>query len=75
MNNNIPPFLVVKDNSVIGIDKSKNRKPMFENEMCKEAGVMATCNACDRIIFEDEKFKKKYKNNGGYCKECEKANV
>jgi len=48
-----------------------NRQPDFENEMCKSVGLYMTCNACDRIIFKDEKFRKQYKKNGGYCSECE----
>lgn len=71
MNENIPPFLVVKDNTVVGISKTE-RKPMYENEMCRVSGLVATCNCCDRIIFEDEKWKKGYIESGGYCKECSK---
>lgn len=63
------PFIAVENNVVVGL-VTTNRKPMYENEMCKSVGLMATCNACDRIIFEDEKWKKEYSNNGGYCKEC-----
>jgi len=46
------------------------RKILFENEMCKSVGLYATCNACDRIIFEDEGWLEEYKEYGGYCKEC-----
>lgn len=66
----LPPPLIIQGNTVVGIS-STNRKPMFENDMCKSVGLMATCNACDRIIYEDEKFKKQYIKNGGYCKECD----
>lgn len=71
MNKNKPPLLVVKNNTIVGISKTK-RKPMYENVMCEVAGLIATCNSCDRIIFEDEKWKKGYVKNGGYCKECSK---
>lgn len=27
---------------------------LFENEMCRTFGLYASCNCCDRIIFEDE---------------------
>lgn len=54
-----------------GIVPFEDRKPMFENDMCKQVGLIATCNACDRVIFEDEKFKTRFKKNGGYCAECD----
>lgn len=63
------PFLEIKDNTVIGLHKT-DRKVMYENQMCKEVGLIAQCNYCDRIIFEDEHYKKQYTTNGGYCKEC-----
>ena len=46
------------------------RKILFENEMCRSVGTMATCNCCDRIIFEDEMTAEEYTANHGYCKEC-----
>ena len=68
-----PPLLIIQDNKIIGIDK-RNRKPAFENDMCKLVGLRATCNSCDRIIFEDENYIKQYQKNGGYCKECNESN-
>lgn len=47
------------------------RTPMFENDMCKSVGLMATCNACERIIYEDEQWKDQYSTNGGYCSDCD----
>lgn len=64
------PFLVLQENKVVGLSNDE-RKPMFENKMTKKVGLMATCNSCDRIIFEDEKWKSQYKKNGGYCKQCQ----
>ena len=43
---------------------------MYENEMAKAVGMMATCNCCDRIIYEDENWHKQYVETGGYCKQC-----
>jgi hypothetical protein len=63
------PLLVIEDNKVKGISFS-DRKPAHENEMCKQVGLMATCNSCDRIIFEDENYMEQYVESGGYCKEC-----
>lgn len=40
-----------------------NKNPMFENEMCRAVGLRATCNSCDRIIWEDES-KEEYINPG-----------
>lgn len=48
----------------------KDRKPMYENPMTKAAGLMATCNACDRIIWQDENWREQYVQSGGYCREC-----
>lgn len=42
---------------------------LFENEMCRTVGLMATCNSCDRIVYADEK--RTYQING-YCPECQK---
>jgi hypothetical protein len=68
----IPPFLLIsEDNKVVGISTSE-RKPMFENEMCEEIGMVATCNGCDRVIFKDEKWKTGYIKNHGYCRQCVK---
>lgn len=64
-----PPFLILSDNKVIGISKTE-RNPMYENDMCKSVGLIATCNCCDRIIFEDENYLNEYIESGGYCKEC-----
>lgn len=47
-----------------------DRKPMYENDFAKSVGMMATCNNCDRIIYEDEEWKDKYIETGGYCREC-----
>lgn len=47
-----------------------DRKPMYENEMCRSVNMMATCNGCDRIIFEDENYLQEYKDSAGHCKEC-----
>ena len=75
MNNLAPitpaPFLIVdtSSNSVVGISTSE-RKPMYENEMTKAVGLIATCNGCDRIIFEDENWKEQYIDSHGYCREC-----
>lgn len=46
------------------------RKPLYENEMCKLEGLRATCNNCDRIIFEDENYLNEYIESGGYCRQC-----
>jgi hypothetical protein len=55
----------------IQIDKPEaERQPMYENEMCRSVGLRATCNSCDRIIFEDENWKEDFSENGGYCPEC-----
>lgn len=43
------------------------RRPLYENIYCKAVGLRASCNACDRIIWEGEKF-----FEGGYCEECAK---
>lgn len=50
--------------------ETSTRKPMYENEMCQSVGLIATCNCCDRIIFEDENYKEQYIESHGYCKEC-----
>lgn len=44
---------------------------MYENAMTESVGMKATCNSCDRIIYEDENWKEQYKENGGYCKDCD----
>jgi len=31
---------------------------------------MASCNGCDRIIFEDENDMPSYTASHGYCREC-----
>lgn len=62
-------FLLVADNKVIGTTTTA-RKPLYENQMCKEVGLIASCNGCDRVIFEDEKWLKQYTSNGGYCSDC-----
>ena len=67
--NTIPPFLLISENTIVGIAKER-RKPMFESFMCESVGLIATCNSCDRIIFEDENYKKEYIASGGYCKQC-----
>ena len=46
---------------------NNTKQPVFENEMCKSVGMWCTCNSCDRIIFEGEKY-----YEGGYCEECAK---
>jgi hypothetical protein len=51
-------------------DKTPRRKPMYENAMAKAVGMMATCNSCDRIIYEDENWLQGYQDSIGYCKEC-----
>lgn len=48
----------------------QQRQPMYENEMCKAVGMIASCNECDRIIFDDENHKEKYTASGGYCSHC-----
>lgn len=63
------PFIAVENNTVIGLVKTK-RQPMYENEMCKAVGLIATCNACERIIFEDENWQQGYTENHGYCRGC-----
>ena len=45
--------------------KTVDKKPVYENEMCKSVGLWASCNACDRIIFEGQKY-----YEGGYCEHC-----
>jgi hypothetical protein len=51
--------------------EKQTRKPMYENEMCEEVGLIAACNSCERIIYEDENDKAEYIEDGrGYCKEC-----
>lgn len=69
----IPPFLMVADNHVLGIAPANERKPMYENEMTKAVGLIATCNGCERIIFEDENYKEQYIASHGYCRECNEA--
>ena len=32
--------------------------------------IPASCNGCDRIIYEDEMNFDQYNDNGGYCPEC-----
>jgi hypothetical protein len=54
-----------------GSTEINGRKILFENEMCRKAGLIATCNSCDRIIFEDENLNNEYQNTG-YCPECNK---
>ena len=51
--------------------KRAERKPAFENDACRHVGLMATCNACDRIIWEDEDWMGRYAENAGYCRECD----
>lgn len=65
-----PPPLIISNNKVIGIG-NWDRKPAYENSMAESIGLMATCNSCDRIIFEDENYMEKYSENGGYCKDCD----
>jgi hypothetical protein len=60
----------MKNTVVIFNPETDKRKPMYENEMCREVGLMASCNCCDRIIFEDENYLQEYIESGGYCKEC-----
>ncbi len=50
--------------------KQNSRKFMYENAMCEAVGLIATCNNCDRIIYEDENYKEEYIESHGYCKEC-----
>lgn len=64
-----PPFLEVSNGILLGVSNTK-RKPLFENAMCESVGLVATCNCCDRIIFEDENYLEQYKESGGYCKDC-----
>jgi hypothetical protein len=47
-----------------------DRKPAYENEVCREAGLMMTCNGCDRIIWVDENYVEAYAKSRGYCREC-----
>jgi len=68
--NNLP-YILINNNNVVGLS-STNRRPMYENKMCKSVGLIASCNNCDRIIFEDEKWLQGYKKSGGYCRECSK---
>lgn len=65
-----PPFLQVENNQVVGIAPATDRKPMYENDMCRAVGLMATCNGCDRIIYEDENYLQQYIASHGYCREC-----
>ena len=44
---------------------------LFENEMCRTVGLHASCNCCDRIIFEDEMSAEEYSEAGGYCPDCQ----
>ena len=47
------------------------RQIMYENEMCKLTGLFASCNSCDRVIWEEENDREAYIEDGrGYCKEC-----
>lgn len=50
--------------------QQKERKPLYETPQAKAVGMRATCNSCDRIIFEDENWLQGYIDSGGYCKEC-----
>jgi len=70
MKQNPLPFLLLDGNQLVGIAPITKRKPMYENALTKKYGMVASCNACDRIIFEDEKWKRQYTKSGGYCKEC-----
>ena len=51
------------------------RKPAYESLMAKSCGMMASCNSCDRIIWEDENCMDSYMENDGYCPECAKEIV
>lgn len=46
------------------------RKILFENEMTRSVGMFASCNNCERIIFEDEMTAEQYTEGHGYCPEC-----
>lgn len=60
-----------KQSKVTRLDLSTwDRKPMFENSQCEQVGLFATCNCCDRVIYEDENYRDQYIESGGYCKEC-----
>jgi hypothetical protein len=66
------PFLLIQDNKVTGTTTT-DRKPMYENDMCRASGLIAACNCCDRIIFEDENDLNSYQDSGGYCSWCRDA--
>jgi hypothetical protein len=50
----------------------EGRAILYENATTRKYGIHTSCNACDRIIFEDEMTAQEYTGNGGYCPECEK---
>ena len=56
------------------ITEVRGRKVQYENAMCKAVGLICTCNACDRIIYEDENYLQQYIESGGYCRECNEEN-
>lgn len=46
------------------------RKYLYENVYMMALGIRASCNGCDRLIFEDENDREAFTRSGGYCKEC-----
>lgn len=53
-----------------GVKEIQGRKILFENEVAEMMGMYASCNACDRIIFEDEMKAHEYTDCRGYCPQC-----
>lgn len=52
------------------VTEIEGRKILFENEMTEIVGMYASCNNCERIIFEDEMTAEQYTEAHGYCPEC-----
>ena len=66
---NLPPNIFIIRPSHGGTGP-KFRAPAYENAIAHAAGLMMTCNGCDRIIYQDEHDEADYTAAGGYCKEC-----
>jgi rRNA maturation endonuclease Nob1 len=43
----------------------EKKNVVYENWMCKSVNLICSCNGCNRIIYEGEKWLE-----GGYCEEC-----
>lgn len=53
-----------------GLECHALARPDYENDDCRRVGLMASCNACDRVIFEHENDMPAFTASGGYCAEC-----